>query len=142
MLNLANICLFALGIAGVLTVIPSRADACEPSDLRGRVKSIIVTEALVDSATGTIGQVRQVLRIDVSQNGDTAKTTLHVSEPSAGPPATSTTYFEGGRPVRQLQTQNGKTVPSMTCSYDSQGRLVAADTGSEFTEFLSITALS
>jgi hypothetical protein len=124
-----------LGTLLVLIGIPSRADACSPPELLGRVKSVIVSEVLVDSTTGKVAGVREVLRIDVSQDGAVAKTTLALSGRSAGPPATSTTYFENGRPVRALQTVNGKTVPSMTCSYDSQGRLVASRTGSENTEF-------
>jgi len=115
-------------------MLPGRSDACEPSDLLGRVKSLIVTEALVDSVTGNVGRARQVLRTDVSQKGDIAKTTLSISGRSARPPATSTTYFENGRPVRRLETENGKTVPAMNCSYDPQGRLVEARTGSESSE--------
>jgi hypothetical protein len=123
------------GIACVVSMLPSRSEACQPPDLVGRVKSVIVSEVIIDSATGHIDGVRQVLRIDVSQDGTVAKTTLARSGRSAGPPATSTTYFENGRPVRALETANGKTVPSMTCSYDPQGRLVAARTGSENSEF-------
>lgn len=140
MVILANsaICPVVIGIVSVFTLLPDRLEACEPSDLRGRVKSVIETEALVDSVTGKIGRARQVLRIDVSQDGGIAETTLALGGRSAGPPATSTTYFENGRPVRRLETQNGKTVAAMTCSYDSQGRLVEAKTGSDNSEFLTV----
>jgi hypothetical protein len=132
------ICFAAIGIASVFTTLPGRLEACEPFEFRGRVKSVVETEALVDSATGNIGRARQVLRIDVSQNGDTVKTTLSVSRRSAQPPATSTTYFKNGRPVRRLESQQGKTVPAGTCSYDAEGRLVEARTGSEYSEFGSV----
>ena len=130
-----TVCPAVIGIVSVLTMLPGRLEACEPFELRGRVKSVVETEALVDSVTGNIGPARQVLRIDVSQDGAIAKTTLSVSARSAQPPATSTTYFENGRPVRGTETTNGKTVPAMTCSYDPQGRLVEARTGSENREF-------
>jgi hypothetical protein len=124
-----------LALLSVLTAAPTRADACQRSELLGRVQSVILSEAIVDSATGNVAGVRQVLRIDVSKDGTVAETTLALSARSAGPPATSTTYFQGGRPVRAIQTAKGKTVPSMKCSYDSQGRLLESDTGSEFSEF-------
>lgn len=127
--------LATIGLAAVLSILANRSEACQPSDLIGRVKSVSVSEVIIDSATGHIDGVRQVLRIDVSQDGAVAKTTLALSGRYAGPPATSTMYFENGRPVRALQTAKGKTVPAMTCSYDPQGRLVKAITGSEFSEF-------
>ena len=69
MASLRIVSLAALGIAAVLTVIPGRAEACKPSNLLGRVKSVIETEFLVDSTTGRIGQARLADRIDVSQDG-------------------------------------------------------------------------
>jgi hypothetical protein len=140
MVILANrtVCPAVIAIVSVFTMLPGRLEACEPFEFRGRVKSVVETEALVDSATGNIGRARQVLRIDVSQSGDTAKTTLSVSGRSAQPPATSTTYFENGRPVRRLESQKGKTVPAGTCSYDAQGRLVEARIGSEYSESGSV----
>ena len=128
MANLRTICLAALGIASVLTVIPSRAEACKPPDLRGRVKSVIVTEFLVDSMTGRIGEPRLADRIDVSQDGSTVEMTLYDPD-SAEPTLKFTTYLESGRPVRGFALANGKTVPSMNCSYDQQGRLIEARTG-------------
>jgi hypothetical protein len=119
------------GIAAALSVVPTRSAACTPWDLRGRVKSVLVSEVDVDSATGLIERVRQAVRIDVSEAGDVATWTLPGSRRSAGPPTISTTYFENGRPVRGSETVNGKTVTSMTCSYDGRGRLVEARTGSE-----------
>ena len=128
--------LATVAAASALSMVPSRSEACQPPDLIGRVKSVIVSEVIVDPPTGRIEGVRQVLRTDFSEDGKLAKTTLASSRRSAGPPATSTTHFENGRPVRGFETVNGKTVPSMSCSYDSQGRLVEAITGSENSEFL------
>jgi hypothetical protein len=128
-------CLAVIGIASIFSMVPGWSDACQPSDLLGRVKSVILTEALVDSVTGNIGPARLVLRTDVSENGRIAETTLALSGRSAGPAATATTYYENGRPVRGLETENGKTVPAMTCSYDAQGRLVEARTGLGNREF-------
>jgi hypothetical protein len=125
----------AIGFAAALSMVPTPSAACTPWDLRGRVKSVLVSEVDVDSATGLIEGLRQAVRIDVSEDDDVATWTLPGSRRSAGPPTTSTTYFENGRPVRGSQTVNGKTVPSMTCSYDVQGRLVEARTGSENQEF-------
>jgi hypothetical protein len=129
--------LATIGIASLLSVLADRSEACEPLDLIGPVKSVVVSEVRVDSQTGVAG-VRQVLRMDVSKDGTVIETTLALSWGSAGPPATSTTYYEGRRPLRQLQTAKGKTVPSMTCSYDGQGRLVEARIGSENSEFLTV----
>src|SRR6185436_174256 len=88
--------LVTIGVASALSLLPSRSDACQPSDLRGHVKSVVVTEVLVDSATGRQAGVRQVLRIDISQDGTVAKTTLALAGRSSAPPATSTAYLENG----------------------------------------------
>ena len=133
MTNTASL-LLTIAVAAALSMVPSRSEACQPRDLIGRVKSVIVSEVIVDPATGYIEGVRQSHRTDFSEDGKLAKTTLASSRRSAGPPATSTTHFENGRPVRGFETANGKTVPSMTCSYDSEGRLVEARTGSENSE--------
>lgn len=135
MVNLRVISLAALGIAAVLTVIPVRAEACKPSDLRGRVKSVIETEFMVDPITGKIGEGRLADRVDVSQDGAVFEMAIYAPG-SADPALKSTTHFESGRPVRGFHTAKGKTVPSLTCSYDAQGRLVASRTGSNYTEFL------
>lgn len=120
-----------LGILLVLTATPSRADACKPSDLLGRVKSIIVTEALVDPITGKIGEAPLAFRTDVSSDGGIGEMTIYAPGPSAEPTSKSTAYFASGRPVRQLQTVNGKTVETSTCSYDAQGRLGESRTQSD-----------
>jgi hypothetical protein len=115
----------------VLTATPSRADACERSDLLGRVKSVIVTEALVDPLSGKIGEPRLAFRTDVSSDGGIVEMTVYAPGPSAEPASKSTAHFESGRPVREVETVNGKAVSTSTCSYDAQGRLVEARTQSE-----------
>ena len=126
MVNRKNVCLIALGIASVLGVIPSRAMACSPPELRGRVKSIIVTEALVDPVSGKIGEARLASRTDISTDGGTVETTLYSPRPSAEPTSKFTAYFENGRVTRQVEVANGKIVSTKNCSYDSKGRLVEA----------------
>lgn len=128
MVNLKTVSLVASGIAVVLTVTPIPAEACEPSKLLGRVKSVIETEFVVDSATGRTGPARVADRIDVSRDGGTVEMTLYDPD-SAEPTLKLTTYLEGGRPVKGSALANGKTVPSMNCAYDQQGRLIEARTG-------------
>ena len=123
-MNLLKICLPAIGIASVLTVVPSRAEACKPFDLLGRVKSVIETEALVDPVTGKIGEARLADRIDVSNDGGVVEMTVYAPGPSAEPTYKSTAYFESGRVIRGFDVVNGKTVSTTNCSYDAQGRLV------------------
>lgn len=133
MVDLRIICVAAFG-AWVVAPISSRAEACGPSELRGRVKSVIVTEALVDPMTGKIGQALQRVRIEVSQDAAIVETTLYAPEQSVEPSSKLTAYFENGRPTRELQTANGKTVATTTCSYDAEGRVVEARTQSENAE--------
>ena len=136
MVSLTNTAFLAatIAVASTVSMFPGRSEACEPRDFIGRVKSVIVSKVIVDPRTGYIEGVRQGLRTDFSEDGTLATTTLASSRRSAAPPATSTTHFENGRPVRGFETVNGKPVPSMTCSYDSQGRLIEARTGSENSE--------
>ena len=114
----------------------SPGEACQPWELVGNVKSIVVSEVLIDSDTGKPVGENDVLQIVVAQDGSSAETTLALSGKAAGPPAKSITYFKDGRPIRAVEIVKGKTVPSMACAYDSQGRLIEATTGSENTEFL------
>jgi hypothetical protein len=106
---------------------PSRADTCERSELLGAVKSVSVTEELVDPTTGKIGAARLAFRTDVSKDGSIVEMTIYAPD-STDPLLKFTSTFESGRPIRQLEIVNGKTVSTTTCSYDAQGRLVEART--------------
>ena len=129
-----NIYLAALTLASVVIVIPSRADACGQSDLLGRVKAIIATEALVDLMTGRIGEARQVLSIFAAQDGGIVETTLYGSGRRPEPRSKLTAYFQGGKLARQFEVVDGKTISTTTCSYDEQGRIVETRTQSENAE--------
>jgi hypothetical protein len=113
----------AFGITSVLTVIPSRADACSRPELLGRVKFAILTEAFVDPVSGKIGDARLVSRIEVSKDGAIAENTLYSPQPPGEVSSKLTASFENGRLARQIQVANGKTTSTMNCSYDSLGRL-------------------
>jgi hypothetical protein len=115
----------AAGFLFLLTANPNNAYSCDRSDLLGPVKSVIVTEALVDPITAKIGGARLALRIDVSKDRAIEETTLYALESPAEPREKITSYFENGRLTRQLEAADGKTVTTtVTCSYDLQGRLV------------------
>lgn len=124
-----------LGILLVLTAaIPTSADACERSDLIGRVKSVIVTQALVDPITAKIGDARVAFRTEVTKDRGIEETTVYGLGPSE-PHEKLTSYFENGRLTRQLEAADGKTVSTTTtCAYDAQGRLVEARTQSNDAE--------
>ena len=109
-----NTCVAMLGIASVLTGVPARAETCKPSELLGRAKSVIVTEALVDSVTGELGKPDQRYRIDVSQDGSLVEMTLYAPD-SPEPRTKFTSFFESGRLVRGFEVTNGKTVSTTTC---------------------------
>jgi hypothetical protein len=120
-----------LGIVLVVTAIPGSADACQRSALIGPVKSVVLTEALVDPASGKVGDARQVSRMDVSNDGAIAENTLYSPRSPGEVSSKLTAYFENGRLVRQTQVANEKTVATTNCSYDSLGRLVEAKTQSD-----------
>lgn len=130
------VCLAALGTASVLTVWPSPVEACGRSEFLGHVKSVVVTESLVDS--GKIGRAREVLRVDVSHGGNVEETTQFAPARSAERSTRITAEFKGGRLTRQLEVTNGKTVSTMTCSYDAQGRLTESNTQADNAELSNV----
>jgi len=125
-----NTCVAVLGIALVLAAVPARAETCKPSELLGRVKSVIALEGLVDSVTGELGKTDQRYRIDVSRDGGLVEMTLYAPD-SPEPRTKFTSSFENGRLVRGIEVTNGKTVSTTTCGYDAQGRLVDSKTQSD-----------
>ena len=129
MVNNKNISWLVLGVLSVFTVAPGRAEACNPPDFRGRVKSIVETEAAVDLMTGRIGEARVADRIDFSRDGNTVEMTVYAPG-SAEPRTTFRAYFERGKLLKEIEVVNGKTVSTTTCSYDGQGRLLEARTQS------------
>ena len=134
MANLRIASLVTPVIAACLAVIPNAAEACEPIDMRGRVKSVVETELVADTATGRFGPPRLADRIDFSQDGRTVEMTLY--DPQSGKPDLKfITSLENGRPIRSVTVANGRTMPSSNCSYDERGRLVEARTGQDTREF-------
>jgi hypothetical protein len=121
--------LIAFGTTSIVTFPATGANACERPDWSGRVKSVIVTEASFDAATGRVGERRQALRAEVSRDGRTIETTVYGYVPSE-PDSKLTSHFDGERLVRQVETMDGKAVSTTNCSYDPQGRLIEAKTQS------------
>jgi hypothetical protein len=129
MVNVTNVSWFVLGALSAFTVMPSRVEACKPPDFRGRVKSIVETEAPVDSITGRIGEARVADRIDFSHDGSTVEMTVYAPG-SSEPRTTFRAHFEQGKLMKEIEVVNGKAVSTTTCSYDRQGRLLEARTQS------------
>jgi hypothetical protein len=125
----------AAALLGILAINSDRADACTKSDLRGPVKSVIVSEAFVDPLTDRVAEIRLVSRTEVSKDGTVAETTTESTQLPSAPTSKVTAYFDNGRLIRAVETApDGRILTSTSCSYDSQGRLLAANTQSANSE--------
>lgn len=127
----------ALGIACTLTLVPVRVEACKPPELRGRVKSVITTEAVNEPARGFVGQQEPTSRIDISRDGTVVDMT-YLTAQSGQAGSRSTAYLENGKVVRAVDVANGKTISTTNCVYDTHGRLIEATTQSILGERSSV----